>query len=54
MFSPDGLVKGGKKILPTLSPKIATTLSIPLIAILALFGIKRMSQELALETQRSD
>ena len=48
------LVKGGKYLFPALSPEIATALSIPLIAILALFGIKRMRKTLAQETEGDD
>jgi len=43
------LAKGGKYIFPSLSPEIATAVSIPLIAILSLFGIKRMRRELTKE-----
>ena len=47
------LTKGGKYLFPTLSPEIITALSIPLIAILALFGIKRMRKALTSETEGS-
>jgi len=43
------LAKGGKYLFAGLSPEIATAVSIPLIAILSLFGIKRMRKELAKE-----
>lgn len=43
------LTKGAKYLFPILSPEIATAVSIPLIAVLALFGIKRMRKALALE-----
>lgn len=43
------LTKGAKYLFPVLSPEIATAVSIPLIAVLALFGIKRMRKTLALE-----
>lgn len=43
------LAKGGKHLLPGLSPEIATALAIPLIAALSLFGIKRMRKSLAQE-----
>ena len=43
------LAKGAKYWLPGLSPEIATAVSIPLIALLALFGIKRMRKALAEE-----
>jgi uncharacterized membrane-anchored protein len=43
------LAKGAKYWLPSLSPEIATALSIPLIALLSLFGIKRMRKALAQE-----
>jgi uncharacterized membrane-anchored protein len=45
------LTKGAKYLFPILSPEIATAVSIPLIAILALFGIKRMRKALALEAE---
>lgn len=48
------VVKGGKYLFPSLSTKIATALSIPLIAILALLGIKRMRKPLALDTEGND
>jgi uncharacterized membrane-anchored protein len=41
------LAKGAKYLLPGLSPEIATAVSIPLIASLALFGIRRMRKALA-------
>jgi uncharacterized membrane-anchored protein len=41
------LAKGGKYLFPGISPEIATALSIPLIAILTLFGIKRMRKSLS-------
>ncbi len=43
------LTKGAKYLFPALSPEIATAVAIPLIAVLALFGIKRMRKTLALE-----
>ena len=43
------VTKGAKYLFPVLSPEIATAVSIPLIAVLALFGIKRMRKTLALE-----
>lgn len=43
------LAKGTKYLIPGLSPEIATAVSIPLIAILSLFGIKRMRKTLAQE-----
>ena len=43
------LVKGAKYWLPGLSPEIATAASIPLIALLALFGTKRLRKALAEE-----
>jgi uncharacterized membrane-anchored protein len=43
------LAKGGKYLLPGLSPEIATAASIPLIALLSLFGIRRMRRALAAE-----
>ncbi|MDP1957314.1 MAG: DUF3422 domain-containing protein, partial [Rhodocyclaceae bacterium] len=36
------LVKGGQHLVPGWSPEMATAVSIPLIALLALFGIRRM------------
>ncbi len=45
------LAKGAKYLFPAISPEIATAVSIPLIAVLALFGIKRMRKSLALEAQ---
>jgi len=45
------LTKGGKYLFPVLSPEIATAAAIPLIAILSLFGIKRMRKELAKEEE---
>ena len=45
------LTKGGKYLFPVISPEVATAISIPLIAILALFGIKRMRKTLALEAE---
>lgn len=47
------LTKGAKYLFPILSPEIATAFSIPLIAILALFGIKRMRKALALEAEET-
>ena len=47
------LTKGAKYLFPILSPEIATAVSIPLIAVLALFGIKRMRKTLALEAEDS-
>ena len=47
------LTKGAKYLFPILSPEIATAVSIPLIAILALFGIKRMRKALALEAEET-
>lgn len=41
--------KGGKFLFPLLSPEIITAASIPIIAVLALFGIKRMRKTLAEE-----
>ncbi|MDP2752548.1 MAG: DUF3422 domain-containing protein, partial [Rhodocyclaceae bacterium] len=43
------LVKGTHALMPALSPETATALSIPVIAILALFGIRRMRQTLTQE-----
>jgi uncharacterized membrane-anchored protein len=43
------LAKGGKYLIPGLSPEIATAVSIPLIATLSLLGIKRMHKALAAE-----
>jgi uncharacterized membrane-anchored protein len=43
------LAKGGKYLFPIISPEIVTAVSIPLIAVLALFGIKRMRKSLAEE-----
>ena len=43
------LCKGAKYLFPGLSPEIATAVSIPVIAVLALFGIKRMRKTLAQE-----
>lgn len=43
------LAKGSKFALPGLSSDIATAIAIPLIAILSLFGIKRMRKALAQE-----
>jgi len=45
------LAEGAKHLFPGISPPIVTALSIPLIAILALFGIKRMRKALALEVE---
>jgi len=45
------LTKGAKYLFPILSPEIATAVSIPLIAALALFGIKRMRKTLAMEEE---
>ena len=51
------MTKGAKYLLPGLpaafSPEIATAVSIPLIAILSLFGIKRMRKALAQEENAS-
>ncbi|MBS1229691.1 MAG: hypothetical protein H6R17_2968 [Proteobacteria bacterium] len=47
------LTKGAKYLFPILSPEIATAVSIPLIAVLALFGIKRMRKALALEAEET-
>ena len=47
------LTKGAKYLFPILSPEIATAFSIPLIAILALFGIKRMRKALAQEAEEN-
>jgi uncharacterized membrane-anchored protein len=47
------LTKGAKYLFPVLSPEMATAISIPLIAVLALFGIKRMRKTLALEAEGS-
>jgi uncharacterized membrane-anchored protein len=54
MLTSDDQVNGRKNQFPSHSPEIATAISIPLIAILALFGIKRMRKTLALETEESD
>ena len=43
------LAKGGKTLFPALSPEIVVACSIPVIAALALFGIKRMRKALAAE-----
>lgn len=43
------LVKGAHFLVPTLPPEIATSFSIPIIALLALFGIRRMRKTLAQE-----
>ena len=43
------LTKGAKYLFPILSPEIATAVSIPVIAVLALFGIKRLRKSLAQE-----
>jgi uncharacterized membrane-anchored protein len=43
------LAKGTKFLIPGVSPEIATAVAIPLIAILSLFGIKRMRKTLAQE-----
>lgn len=48
------LAKGGKYLFPAISPEVATAVSIPLIAILALFGIKRMRKALVLEAEDTD
>jgi len=48
------LTKGAKYLFPILSPEIATAVSIPLIAVLALFGIKRMRKALALEAEEAE
>jgi uncharacterized membrane-anchored protein len=48
------LTKGAKYLFPILSPEIATAVSIPLIAVLALFGIKRMRKALAQESEGAD
>ncbi|WP_301100297.1 DUF3422 domain-containing protein [Propionivibrio sp.] len=47
------LTKGAKYLFPVLSPEIATAVSIPLIAVLALFGIKRMRKALAHDAEDS-
>lgn len=41
------LAKGGKTLLPGLSPEIATAVSIPLIALLSMFGLRRMRKALS-------
>ena len=41
--------KGGKYLFPALSPEIVTAASIPVIAVLAMFGIKRMRKALVAE-----
>lgn len=41
--------KGSKYLFPAISPEIVTAASIPIIAALALFGIKRMRKALAAE-----
>jgi len=46
------LAKGGKTLLPVLSPEIAAALSIPLIAAAAMFGIWRMRKRLRQEEER--
>lgn len=43
------VAKGSKYLFPAISPEIVTAVSIPVIAVLALFGIKRMRQALAAE-----
>ncbi len=43
--------KGSKYLFPILSPEIITAISIPIIATLALFGIKRMRKALSEETE---
>lgn len=43
------IAKGGAHLFPRLSPEMVTAASIPVIAILALFGIKRMRKALAAE-----
>jgi uncharacterized membrane-anchored protein len=43
------LAKGAKYWLPGLSPEMATAVSIPLIALFSLFGLKRMRKALAQE-----
>lgn len=43
------LAKGGKYLIPGLSPEVATALSIPLIAIFSMLGIRRMRKTLAKE-----
>lgn len=48
------LTKGGKYLFPTLSPEIATAISIPIIAVVALFGIKRMRKALAEEAEATE
>ena len=45
------MTKGAKYIFPALSPEITTAISIPIIAVLALFAIKRMRKTLALEAK---
>jgi len=47
------ITKGAKYLFPILSPEITTAVSIPLIAVLALFGIKRMRKALALEAEHT-
>jgi uncharacterized membrane-anchored protein len=46
------LAKGGKALLPMLSPEIAAALSIPLIAAAAMLGIWRMRKRLRQEEER--
>jgi uncharacterized membrane-anchored protein len=46
------LAKGGKTLLPMLSPEIAAALSIPLIAAAAMLGIWRMRKRLRQEEER--
>jgi uncharacterized membrane-anchored protein len=48
------LAKGGKYLFPGISPEIATAVSIPLIAVVALFGIKRMRRSLAEESKEAE
>lgn len=45
------LAKGGQRLFPNLSPEVITALSIPPIAILVLFGIKRMRKALTQDSQ---
>lgn len=43
------LAKGGKALLPALSPEVAAAVSIPLVAVAAVLGIRRMRQRLRRE-----
>lgn len=47
------LAKGGKYLIPGLSPEVATALSIPLIAVFSMLGIRRMRKTLAQEEAAS-